>query len=148
MELGYVYQAAVNVPKSCKVELVGMNDLFQGLFTFFFRSCESFKDSTSQQHTFSSIIFIPYFIFMVHKFLLNCLSQSVLYPNLTRFLVRADLPRIASLNKTPSFLFRLSLALYPRYIDCFQIIKLRTVKLTKHFFFKMVDLLLICALCD
>ncbi len=32
--MGYVYQAAVNVPESCKVELVGMKDLFQGFSCF------------------------------------------------------------------------------------------------------------------
>ncbi len=34
MELGYAYQVAVKVPELCKVELVGMNDLFQGFSMF------------------------------------------------------------------------------------------------------------------
>ncbi len=116
----------------------------------FFHLCESSEDSTSRQHTFSSSIpFLLRFIFKVHKFLSNCLLRNVLYSNLTRFLVCGDLPRITSTEKTPSFLFHFSLALHPRYIYCFQIIKLRIVKFTKHFFLKkMVDLLLICALCD
>jgi hypothetical protein len=69
-------------------------------------------------------------------------------PNLTRFFVRADLSRITSSDKIFFLLFRFSFALHLRYIDCFQIIKLRTMKFTKHFFFQMVDLLLICALYD
>jgi hypothetical protein len=55
--------------------------------------------------------------------------------NLTCFLVRADLLRITSLDKTPFLLFHFSFALHPRYVDCFQIIKLWTMKFTKHFFF-------------
>jgi len=109
---------------------------FRGSLRFFFHSCGSFEDNTSWQHTFSFVSFLPCFIFKVHNFFSNCLSQNILYPNLTRFLVRANFSKITSLDKTPSILFHFSLALHPRYIDCFQIIKLQTVKLTKHFLFK------------
>jgi hypothetical protein len=116
---------------------------------FFFRSCGSSKDSTSYQHTFSSSIpLLLHFVFKVYKFLSNCLLRNVIYPNLTHFLVRANLPKMTSPYKTPSILFYFSLTLHLKYINCFQIIKLRTMKLTKRFFFNMVDLLLICALCD
>ncbi len=100
------------------------------------RLCRSFKDNTSWQHTFSSVPFLPRFIFKVHKFLSNCLPWNVLYPNLMHFFVRVDLPRIASPDKTPCLLFRFSLTLPSIYLDCFQIIKLRIVKLTKCFFFQ------------
>jgi hypothetical protein len=116
---------------------IGRNEWpVSGVLYAFFHSCESSKDSTSWQHTFSSVSFLLRFIFKVHKFLSNYLLWSILYSNLTHFLVHVDLPRIIFFNKTPSLLIHFSFTLHPRYIDCFQIIKLRTVKLTKRFLFK------------
>jgi hypothetical protein len=106
------------------------------VFYGFFRSCGSFEDNTSWQHTFSSVPFLLRFIFKVHKFFSNCVPWSIHYPNRMHVLVCADLPGITSPEETPSLLFCLSLALHLRYIDFFQIIKLRTLKLTKCFFFK------------
>ncbi len=107
-----------------------------GVLYVFFRSCRFSKDSTFRQHTFSSVLFLFCFIFKVHNFFSNCLSQIVLYSNLMRFfyLCKFSEDNIFQQNTFSFVLFLL--ALHPRYIDCFQIIKLWTMKLAKCIFFK------------
>jgi len=47
--LGYVYQATVDVPESCKVELVGMNDLFVSPLLYIQGTEISFKLATAKR---------------------------------------------------------------------------------------------------
>jgi len=128
---------------------IGRNEwVVSGVFYAFFRSCRFSEDSTSWQHTFSSALFLFCFIFKVHNFFSNCLSRSFLYPNLTLFFYSCKFSKdnISQQNTFSSVLFLL--ALHLRYIDCFQIIKLWTVKLAKCFFLKNGGPAFDLCLCD